>query len=259
MADPSVGYPPQKPTITDTGLDNWVAQNRHIERLMDNSAFTSAHPDDTLVLAGPARLASINSAQASDKLLAVGMLQNFQVSQNKPTTPIMSIGSGRQSFVSGKAQTSWGMSRLWLNGRNLLRVLYTQAKQAGIDVSKFDDPAAESADSQHFVNLDSELFLIPFGLAVMFRDKTRATIGAFYLELCSINQWSIAFSSGQNFIAENVSGLADRVLPMRFGTVGGADDGSGSSHNPGYTSLSTDVLELNNDEPNGLTGDLDTK
>lgn len=222
-------YIPAAPT-PQTGSDSWIAQNSYVERLMDNAAFTSAHPDDTLILAGPARLASVATPN-SDNLLAIGMMQNFQASQNKPTTPVMSIGSGRSAFLSGKAQTSWGMTRLFVNGRNLLRVLYTQAKQAGVDVSQFDDPAAIDANSPYFINLDSELFLIPFGLAVLFRDKTRNNVGAFYMELCMINAWNVAFSAGQNFIAENVSGLADRVLPMSLGPV--------STHVPGGVKLST--------------------
>lgn len=253
MSPTSPTYPPGLPTV-QTDTETWVAQDRHVERLMDNSAFTSAHPDDTLVLAGPARLGSLfgDDAATSTSLLAVGMLQNFQVSQNKPTTPIMSIGSGRQSFVSGKAQTTWGISRLFLNGRNLLRVLSTQAVQSGISVDTFDDPAANKPvnnPSQQFVNLDSELFLIPFGLAVLFRDKTRSSIGAFYLELCVINSWNIAFSSGQNFIAENVSGLSDRVLPMQF-TAG--DNGD---HGVGGSKLSIGALNLKAD-PAVLFGDL---
>ena len=232
---------PKKYTGTPGG-PAWDAQNQYVERLMDNSAFTSAHPDDTLVLAGPARRGSLNTGTNGGNLLAIGMMQNFNASQNKPTTPVMSIGSGRQSYVSGKAQTSWGMSRLFLNGRNLLRVLYTQAVQAGIDVSKFDDPASltdnSKVASQFYLNLDSELFLIPFGIAVLFRDKTKANIGAFYMELCAINNWAIQFASGQNFIAENVSGLADRIVPLDFEVAGA------KAHAITASTLETAVLDL---------------
>ena len=204
------------PTVTKGAQDAWIFQDSYVERLLDNAAFTSAHPDDTLVLAGPARFGGPNFIA---NLLAIGMIQNFTVSQAKFVTPMMSIGSGRQFFTAGKAQTNWNVGRLFVNGRNLLRVLHTQAKQAGIDVSKFDDPAALSKDNQYFVNLDSELFLIPFGLAILFRDKVHQKIGAFYIELCMINQWQIGFSSGQTFIAENVSGVADRILPLNVSTV----------------------------------------
>ena len=245
--------------IVTTGQNLWTFQDAYVERLMDNSALTSAHPDDTLVLAGPARLANTNlplvgSPDGGGALLAIGMLQNFSAQQVKPTTPVMSIGSGRSSFVSGKAQTQWNMVRLFLNGRNLLRVLYTQAVQAGIDVSKFDDPAAAGAtgnDNQYFVNLDSELFLIPFGLAIMFRDKLHNNIGAFYMELCTINQWGIGFAAGQSFMAENVAGLADRVLPLPSNAI------SAEIH-PSLSEIDSDVLSLSNTPPPGILGDLDS-
>lgn len=208
-----------QPTVKKGATDEWRFQESYVERLLDNAAFTSAHPDDTLILAGPARLGS--GADFASSLLAIGVVQNFMATQNKMVTPMMSIGSGRQFFVSGKAQTSFNMARLFVNGRNLLRVLYTNAKQAGVDVSQFDDPAATEEDNQFFVNLDSELFLIPFGLAILFKDKIHNSIGAFYMELCMLNSWSINFSAGQNFIMENVSGMADRVLPLNV-DLGGA-------------------------------------
>ena len=37
------------------GIEGWNSQKNNVERLMDNASYTSAHPDDTLVLAGPPR------------------------------------------------------------------------------------------------------------------------------------------------------------------------------------------------------------
>lgn len=230
-----------------TGLQNWAFQDNNVERLLDNAAFTSAHPDDTLVLAGPARFNGATAAGAAtfaESLLAIGMMQNFSASQQKPVTPVMAIGSGRQFFVAGKAQTSWNIQRLFVNGRNLLRVLQTQARQAGIDVSQFDDPAAVNPDDQYWVNLDSELFLIPFGLAVFFRDKIHGSVGAFYMELCMISSWQVGFSAGGNMIAEGVTGLADRILPIFPSQFNGT-----SNYVPATTQATMDqtVLGLNPD------------
>lgn len=208
-----------------SGLSTWNFQDNYVERLLDNAAYTSAHPDDTLLLAGPARFnaATGTNSNFADNLTAIGMVQNFSANQTKPIQPVMAIGSGRQFYVSGKAQTSWNMSRLFVNGKNLLKVLYSQAAAAGIDVSQFDDPAAAaSSNEQYWVNLDSELFLIPFGLAIFFRDKVHDKIGAFYMELCVIQNWQVALNAGGNMIAENVAGLSDRVLPIYPDLHGGS-------------------------------------
>jgi len=221
--------------------DQWKFQQSYIERMMDHSALTSAHPDDTLVLAGPAR-AGFNSAATADgggqndilsQMLPLGMLQSFNAMFQKPTQPMQAIGSGRLFFVSGKSQGQAQIARLFCNGRNLLRALYTNAVQAGLDTSQFDDPACATAfdagepDAKYVINLDSELFLIPFGLACFFRDKAHDHLGAFYLELCMINSYNIAYNAGQSLILENVSILFDRALPIRVqSNVGGITGGS---------------------------------
>ncbi|RLC88618.1 MAG: hypothetical protein DRJ03_01730 [Chloroflexi bacterium] len=216
MARPSV--------VTRPDQNNWLFQRSYVERLMDHAAISSAHPDNTLVMAGPARQQRNGEATIWDQMLPIGMVQNINVTQTKPTQPLMAVGSGRMFFVSGKAQGTAAVARLFVNGRNLLRVLYTNVVRANIDVNKFDDYAAVpkigGAQSQFFANLDSELFMIPFGMAIVFRNKAHQSIGAFYLELCMINNWTINFSAGQNLILENVNLLFDRLQPIALDNVG---------------------------------------
>lgn len=212
----------------------WDFQRSHVERLMDHAALTSAHPDDTLVLAGPARFGGTGQDEPGNErpdfystLLPIGMVQSFNAMLQKPTQPLQAIGSGRMFYISGKAQGNAQIARLFVNGRNLLRVLYTNAVQARLDPSKFDDKAsvaslASRENSKFFINLDSELFLIPFGLACFFRDKAHNKLGAFYLELCMINSYNISFNAGQNLILENVSLLFDRAWPIALADMSGA-------------------------------------
>jgi hypothetical protein len=198
------------------GLLNWRFQANNVERLMDSAQYEAAHPDDTLVLAGPPRLASVLVSQTTGigSLLAIGMLQQVQWSTSKPTQPMMAIGSGRSFYVSGKSQTSWSMTRLMVNGRNLLRVLMHNAVAGGIDVSLFDDPAALEATARYFTNLDSELYLIPFGLGAVMHSKSHDLIASFYSEHLLINNVNIGVTAGGNSIMESVSGVCDRMLPM---------------------------------------------
>lgn len=212
-----------------TGVLNWKFQDHYVERVMDNAAYQAAHPDDTLVLAGPARYSSItgNGKETTGiaSLLAMGMLQSIQFTQTKPTQPMMAIGSGRSFFVSGKAQTQWNIARLFVNGRNLLRVLYHNFIEQGqkdntADASEFDDPASVHKNSNFFINLDSELYYIPFGMGAIFRNKLHDFVGAFYSELSMINSYGVGIQAGQNMILENVSGVSDRLLPMELADVG---------------------------------------
>lgn len=198
------------------GIGTWKFQDHYVERVMDNAAYTAAHPDDTLVLAGPARSPEYDEQQSTlnDKLLAIGHLQSVQFAQQKPTNPVMAIGSGRTFFVSGKAQGSVTIGRLFVNGRNLMRVLYHNARRTDLDVSKMDDRPANRKESQFYINLDSELYLIPIGLGTLFRDKIHQHIGGFYAELSMVTSYGIGFNAGQNMIMEQTNLVFDRLLPF---------------------------------------------
>ena len=233
------------------GFDTWVFQESYVERVMDNAAYSAAHPDDTLVLAGPARKSSLKNGV--ENLLAIGMLQAVNFTQTKPTQPMMAIGSGRSFYVSGKAQTQWTMGRLFVNGRNLLRVLYHNAVAGGINPAMFDDVATDVGNTQYFINLDSELFLVPMGLGSVFRDKTHNYVGGFYAELCMITSYAIGWNAGQNLILENVSGLSDRLLPF----------GATTESKPTNTGILKSTLDTilgftDNESTNGLTQGYDT-
>jgi hypothetical protein len=209
------------------GIEGWNSQKNNVERLMDNASYTSAHPDDTLVLAGPPRFSDVQLQATTgwDSLLPIGMMQTFQLTSQKPTQPLMAIGSGRSFFVSGKSQTTWRIGRLFCNGRNLLRVLYHNVAAAGINIQNMDDPPVPgtgNALTPFYINLDSELFYIPFGLGVIFRDKAKDNLGAGYLELSMLNTYTMGFTAGQNMIMEDVGGMCDRVFPFSISSITGS-------------------------------------
>lgn len=244
--------PSNVPLGITKGLGNWFAQKHSVERITDNAAYTSAHPDDTLVLAGPPRKISLSQNYVQqgagwNSLLAVGMMQMFQITSQKPTQPLMSIGSGRSFYVSGKSQTTWRIGRLFANGRNLLRALYHNAVAGGVTVDKFDDPASENTLDNMFTNMDSELYYIPFGLGIVFKDKVQDLIGGCYAELAMINSYTLGFSAGQNMIMEDVGGICDRILPFRPSTVGTMTSALRSTIDQviGFTGNITDVTTKN--------------
>jgi hypothetical protein len=205
------------PNNVTTDLSNWKYQDNYVERIMDNAAYTAAHPDDTIVLVGPPRVRLLDEGDPTKGLKAIGMMQAFQASQQKPTVPVQAIGTGRSFFVSSKSSIQWNVGRLFVKGKNLIRALNENAIAAGVDVKTFDEPIVPegaSGTSDYFVNLDSELLLIPFGLAVLFRDKSHNHLGGFYLELCVLQSWAVGLNAGQNMIMENVSGQCDRLMPF---------------------------------------------
>lgn len=206
------------PLGVSKNLGTWNFQNNHVERMLDNSTYDAALPEDTLILAGPARRGVVQVDRRSPRsLMALGMFQSIGFQTGAPIQPVMAIGSGRSFYLRGKSQTNWNLSRVMINGRNLLRALYHNAVEAGIEVDKFDDPAAPAGapTSQFFINLDSELFYIPFGIAIIMRTKSHTLVGSLYMELCLIASHALNITAGQPVVAETISGLCDRILPFQ--------------------------------------------
>jgi len=217
------------PISVTKNLRTWSFQRASVERPTDNATYEAAHPDDTLILVGPARRSVARAERGSPlTLMALGMCQALQVSTQVPVTPVQAIGSGRSFFLRGKSQSSWSLQRCLINGRNMLRALYHNAMEAGIRPNEFDDPASidDGPRSQFFINLDSELYHIPIGLAVVIRSKSFSLVASLYLELCIINSYSMGIQAGGNMIAESVTGLCDRILPFQpSDTLRGPRDG----------------------------------
>lgn len=197
-------------------LATWTFQDSHVERNLDSAAYEAAHPDDTLVLAGPPRHNQLTGNTPYETMLPIGMVQQISFQQGKPTQPLMAVGSGRSFFTSGKAQTSWSAARLFMTGKNLLRILHNNSVTGttAINAQTLDDQAAVAEQGDYFINLDSELYYIPFGMMCLFKNKAHDFLGAFYVEMCMIASWAASINAGQSQIMESVSGLADRILPV---------------------------------------------
>ena len=201
-------------------LADWNTDSNYVGQAMDSAMYASAHADDTLVLVGPPRFnGDIQS------LKAVGVLQNFQVSQGRQIVPHQAIGSARTFFQCSKASVNGSLGRLFVNGNNLFRALYNnmfnaQQKYALDGVGTKNSELLPFAEGQenYMVNLDSRMFLIPFGLAVVFNDKLQNSIGGIYIELCVIPNWSAGISAGSPTLVEGTSFMADRVVAFNPST-----------------------------------------
>lgn len=255
--------PQPYPIGVTKSLGTWKFQQHHVERMLDNASYDAVHPDDTLILAGPARKEV--STRTPRTLMALGMFQSFSMQSQAPVSPVMAIGSGRSFMLRGKSQSSWNLTRVMINGRNLLRALYHNAVEVGaIDSSKFDDPASLASNSQFFINLDSELYYIPFGLAVIMRTKSRTLVAGCYLELCMINSYGAQIAAGQAMVAEQVSGACDRILPFQATDSISGIEGNGRAAMDAVLGLAGNIFPTVNNasiqtfDDGGLTnGDVD--
>ena len=202
-------------------IESWDNLNHHVERNLDNSAYSQAHPDDLLIVAGPARRSSITPGETNGpgSLFALGQIQQVSIQSQQMVQPTRAVGSSRKFFLIDSTMHSISLARLMMNSRNLLRALYHSAVEVGIDVgdtSLLGTPASYQGreNQQWWINLDSPIYRIPIGLGFILRDRGKSQIGGMYCELCYINSWNIGFAAGQGGVVENCSIVCDRILPF---------------------------------------------
>jgi hypothetical protein len=183
----------------------------------------------------------------------IGLLESFALSQSKQLQRIFEIGSSRSYFIPGRVIGSISLGRVFYFGPSLMRAMYahystadgspvkigTAADSSTIDVAvpfasgvteTIIDPQAEllsvgevsppvvqtPGDDLMYMNLASDLFNQPSGMAVFFKDTSFVTVGAFYLESVYIQGHQMSISSGSVLIMEGVSAQYDRLVPIKM-------------------------------------------
>ena len=195
---------------------------------------------------------TIDVPDEGDMVFPIGVLENVGVSQSKQLQRIFEIGSSRSYFIPGRTIGSITLGRVLYHGPSLLKVLYAHYKQtvgnikindkgvgAQINVGgvSIPDPNAtllELPDLQKelhrvkynpgfddlWMNLASDIFNQPTGMAIYFRNQLDMTVGAVYLEECYVQGHQMSISSGSVLIMEGVSLQFDRVRPIRMQLAG---------------------------------------
>lgn len=201
----------------------------------DASAFSLANPDDTLLFVGPPRL-----PRNSDSAIAlVGMTPAFDYTEQAIVQPVKAVGSRLTMFARSNSTVSAQMSRAVFYGPNLLKQLYSVINTNVVgkpgygleSEGKYEDDASANyggtiyasffpdnkIDAGWWSSLGDDLFRVPIGLGVVYNSpgglNNNSNIGADYLENCQIAARSISVQAGTGLIMENISIIADRVLP----------------------------------------------
>lgn len=195
---------------------------------------------------------------ATNSLIPIGLIQGIQVAQNRQLSRLFEIGSKRSYMVPGRMFANFTVSRFMFYGPSLMRMLYALAPIGeGQVLGDFGTPlvvdpdengnpislvpkynelfpnktldvapgwgAAENEGANNrdfFINLTSELFNVPFGMALIFKDTRDRPYGAMYLEDCYIETHNMMIDAATVVMTENVSGQFDRIAPIQLTTAG---------------------------------------
>lgn len=183
--------------------------------------------ESTLVAAGPATLAGGGGVLAN--VTPIGVIQSFNISQNKNIAQLFEIGSKETILLPGRTFIQSSISRLLLDGPSLMKALYsTYTDSDGVGdgeinpttLTGYSETSAGLIDTagngNFYINLASSLFSVPFGMALLLHDVNNEVYAGCYLENCSIASHSISFSAGQTVVAENCSIRVSKIKPVKF-------------------------------------------
>ena len=215
-------------------LSDWDFLTDNVQNIDagDGGEFLSA--ESTVLCAGPRTLAADTT-----KIAPIGLVQNAQLSQNRQVQQLFEVGSRKPFFVPGRTLTQVGLSRVIFDGPSLMKALYTVAPDSGtagvidnfsaadqnLPASPYNSEAADKSETgDFFINLASEFFNRPMGLAFVFKDMEADNYAGVYLENCYIQTHSLSMSGQQTVLLENVGIRATTVVPFSLEELGGSGD-----------------------------------
>ena len=225
-------------------------ENNHVQKELTGASFVKG--ETTLIAAGPPFLSDLTSADVTKgeyrpqppqvtqnigskfntaklggtPVFPIGVIENVNIGQSKQLRRIAEVGSKRFHFVTGRNLAQMSIARVLFNGPSLLRVLYayvgasnfnnssnmsTLLNRAGTtDIKIMSDPGY----ADFFINLDSNLFDVPFGLMFYSEDAKGNPYGAHYCTECYIQTHQYNVGASADVIAEGVTIQFDRVVPI---------------------------------------------
>ena len=217
-------------------LEEWKF-DKHLVQNINSRRFASAKT--CLVAAGPPHFSELAAAPvpagtgttgtapaggAANRIVPIGVLQQFGFQQQKALTRLFEIGSRQTYFILGRDTNRATLSRVVFDGRNLLRALYPGQEYFTEDQQSLFNGAIEgrpglNADSKVWLSLASYIFEEPIGLYIYagsfqsardgvpvgVGDGKAQTVFATYLQEAYVDSHSFQVDAQGTLIAETVS------------------------------------------------------
>jgi len=212
-------------TVAESSFStSWAWKDSFVNKLADDGyerySQLSASPDTTILFAGPARFSGIGTGSVD--LIPIGLVDNISMSSDRGLMRLFEIGSARSFFTVGKTTHGITMSKLLADQANILAALTANSYKPSMATSGLSAPGPETPNADVQMNLDSEVFAVPFGLLMVMKTRGGSSDGygkvltGMYLEECHFSNYSFSIASTQPVIAENVSIQYDRPVPVSF-------------------------------------------
>lgn len=225
-------------------VSDWTPDINHVQRGLLDGEFTSSIYH--LLAAGPPRLSSLGGVAALGQALEtssgvaaneivwpLGLVQNFNMSQNRPFSRIFEIGSTRSYWIPGRTVGQLGFGSVYYHGPSLLRKVYAYYQDLIGEVqvpAVFNNVGAMNMTNPHdvivppgyenlFLNLASDMFDQPIGFMLWIKDVDKETLGALYFESCVIPTHTWATDANNVIVQESVGVQYERIVPVNIQSV----------------------------------------
>ena len=217
---------------TKSVVNEWDYRREHVialtdEKELNGDDFISA--ETMLIAAGPARISgdtssaggvSVDIASGSggvfSKVLPIAGLESAAVRQQNQLQRLFEIGSKRSYFIPGRNLGSITLDHVLYYGKNLLRLMYDSTYKGadGPGAGGWEDDPGETEN--FWINLSSQVFDRPIGLAFYMINQDYTPYGAFYCEECYIDNHSMGVRAGAIIVTESVTVQFDRIVPIQM-------------------------------------------
>lgn len=190
----------------------------------------------------------VNTWANTKKLRPIGLIQNYNLGQNKNIQQVFEIGSDIDINLPGRTYKTFSFGRILLSGKNVLSILAT----GDATISDLTDTEkakyGEAGSGEIILNLASEYFDSPCGLAMLFYDPKvkegdsaqEEILSAVAFEGCMVNAHQMSSSAGDVLVMESVSMMVSRIVPvptstLNYGAGGGQQQEDELEIQPGET------------------------
>lgn len=203
-------------------ISDWIYDYKEafVQHPHDSSQLSLILPDDCLLVAGPTRLRQASTADSAE-FFPIGFANTVNYSETRQVQPLKAIGSRRHIFASTNQPVQISIGRMLILGMNTLRAMYANADFGGgiSDNNSSFSQNSDSLDAAWYTNAEEDIFRVPIGLGIIYNAPASLSYnmetipGAEYFEVCTLVNKNVTLQSGQAMVMEQVTLMADRVIP----------------------------------------------
>lgn len=214
--------------MSGIAVKDWDFGGTHVDSGAMTTGGTTAgnfiSSESIVLAAGPASYdMALDSSLAT--LTTIGVCDTIQVQQQKGVIQLYEIGSRLPYLIPGRPITQFAISRVLFNGDSLMGALTagnthttatTGSGEPGLDFTVKASASTDGGDTsgKFYLNLASQFFNTPFGLALYFKDSENQWVAAYYAENCIIQSHSMAIQGQNMVVMENASVRCTTFKPM---------------------------------------------